>query len=161
MSRRLLRLLAVTAFLAAPAQAQETLGQIDNCAVSATGVAFGNFTGQHLTSTGQIVMICTGRGSRNRFTVTLSTGSSGTYDQRQMRNGVSSFANTLGYNLYLDPQHTTIWGDGRRPTEEFAGEINFAGNIAVKVLVVYGDLPAHAMPHPGMYQDQITAEVDF
>lgn len=61
-----------------------------------------------LTSATSFNVSCntTGGGTPGSFTVGLSTGSSGTTAQRQMKNGT----HTLTYNLYQDPQYTQVWG---------------------------------------------------
>ena len=80
------------------------------CTVGASGVDFGVFSGSQLTTVGSIGIACTGSGQVNNATLSLSTGSSGTYAARLMRNGPSS----LIYNLYSDPAFTQVWGDGDR-----------------------------------------------
>jgi spore coat protein U-like protein len=123
------------------------------CTLVASGVAFGVFSGSQLTTVGSITIACTGGGQINNATLSLSTGSSGTYAARQMRNGPSS----LAYNLYTDPTFTQIWGDGTggssRPSTR-------AGGPQVHVVSVYGKLPAQTVPPAGPYSDTIIATLD-
>ncbi len=64
-----------------------------DCAVSTTGVVFGNYdplVTANTDSTGEVIVVCThvsGGATQVNYTVALSAGSSGNYAQRQMRAG--------------------------------------------------------------------------
>ncbi len=158
MSRRLLPLVVLGALLApVPARAQGR-GQVDFCLASVSGVNFGEFSGEAVKSTGSIRILCSGRGTRNPFTISLSEGSSGDYSRRLMRSGTSS----IGYNLYLDLQRTLVWGNGRRRTGVFEGSLDFfLLNSDLQLIEIYGQLFDQAAPPPGTYSDTIQVEVDF
>jgi spore coat protein U-like protein len=134
----------------------QVLEGIHACDIAATAVAFGTVTGVD-TTTGTITLACQGAGSNNPYTVTLSTGL-GSYSQRQMRRGQSR----LSYNLYTDPSHTLIWGDGSGGSHVVSGTIAFrtSGTVVVP-LTVYGLVPNQPFPVSGPYRDTIVATVSF
>ena len=128
------------------------------CVLSGTGVAFGQFSGSRLTSTGAIVVSCIGNG-RADYELELSTGRSGTYEPREMKKGL---ANTLSYNLYTDAAHSQIWGDGSRGTTTVSGRLHIdrQGFLTFSI-PVYGRVPKQQEPAPGNYSDTITATFDY
>ena len=65
------------------------------------------FNGSATTSTGTITYKC-GNADHN-ITITVSTGSSGTFANRTMKKSTEN----LTYNLYRDAAFATVWGDGR------------------------------------------------
>jgi len=96
---KLLLPLMLCAAIAAPARAACTINSI-------SGASFGNYNPYSTTA---LTTTITGKFScTSNATVTISTGSSGTYTTRTMRNG----ANVLNYNLYLDAGYTIVLGDG-------------------------------------------------
>jgi spore coat protein U-like protein len=119
------------------------------CSLGASGIAFGVFSGSQLRTVGSITIVCLGSGNAN-YTLTLSTGSSGTYVSREMRNG----ANILSYNLYKDPAFTQVFGDGTGPSTSVTGVRNGPETALVSV---YGRVPAQTIPGVGVYSDTITA----
>ena len=134
---------------------------IFSCDVSATDMAFGRYSGGEVTSTGGITVACngTGSGDGNRYIVTLSRGSSLTYLDRKLRSGLRS----LSYNLYTDPAHTRVWGDGGGGTDVVARTMNFRGAFGEvsQTSTVYGKIPAQPLPRGGIYLDVIVAVVVF
>lgn len=126
-----------------------------SCTLSASGVAFGTFSGAQVTTVGQITISCTGTGKQN-YTMTLSTGSSGAYSTRQMSNG----ANRLSYNLYSDAAFTKIWGNGAGGSTTVRGTIDMKGATTITMQVsVYGRVPAQTTPAAGGYSDTIIANM--
>jgi spore coat protein U-like protein len=119
------------------------------CSLSASNIAFGAFSGSTLTTVGSITIVCLGTGNAN-YTLTLSTGSSGTYLSRQMTNG----PNILSYNLYKDPAFTQVFGDGTGGSTSISG---LASGPDTALVAVYGRLPAQTIPAAGAYSDTITA----
>jgi spore coat protein U-like protein len=120
------------------------------CTLDASGVAFGVFSGSQLTTVGSITIGCTGGGQINNATLTLTTGSSGTYSARTMTNG----PRTLVYNLYKDPAFTQIFGDGSGGS---TGVSNLAAGPQFSLVSIYGKLPAQSIPATGVYSDIIVA----
>ncbi len=134
-----------------------TASVANNCTVSATNLAFGTFTASaDVTNSSTVTLNCT---NGTPYTVTLSTGSSGSFTARTMKSGT----NALTYNLYKDSGFTTIWGDGTGSTSTNAG--TGAGLSAAKQVsyTVYGKLPyAGNQDAPvGSYTDAITVSVSY
>ncbi len=127
------------------------------CSMSASGINFGETSGQAETTLGSIVLRCTGNGNVS-FTISLTTGASGNYLLRQMENGPER----LGYNLYGEASLGTIWGDGTGGSELVAGRIQFQGQPVVILLVpVHARLPVQPAPAPGRFQDTIIATLHY
>ncbi len=157
MIRRGLAAAALVLVLLAPAAAHAT---ILACLVSATGVAFGTYTGDRISTTGEITLICVGTGNAptNPYSVSLSTGQSPNYDPRLMALG----SDTLQYNLYTDSLRNVIWGDGTGRTRAVTGRMDFQppqlGRVALTVEAL---LPRQPTPPPGRYSDTIVVTVEF
>ena len=87
---------------------------VADCAISTTGVAFGNddpLVTTNADATGNLTVVCThisGGATRVTYTAALSAGGSGNYAQRRMRAGTA----TLNYNLFDSAARTRIWGNG-------------------------------------------------
>jgi spore coat protein U-like protein len=127
-----------------------------NCSVTASTVAFGTYTPLTTTpSTGTISITCTSVVGVSPATITLSAGS-GTFTQRTMTSG----ANTLGYNLYLDAAHTEIWGDGSGGSMADMLNLNQGALGSTTTATVYGLVPSQD-PAPGSYTDTITVSVSY
>lgn len=125
------------------------------CTISVGGVAFGSydvFRPTPLDSTGSIVFECDKQDKRIR--ITLSTGISGTYAARAMRNGTE----VLTYNLFINT-FTTVWGDGSGGTGYYWHN-NPPNNRPVN-LTIYGRVPALQDVRPGSYSDNIQVAIDF
>lgn len=121
-----------------------------NCGVSTSGVAFGAydpFAAQHLDSAGTISVSCD---APTAYTIALSTGS-GSFALRTLLSG----AHQLGYNLYVDPARTIVWGDGSASTS------TVPGNDSGAVHTVYGRIPARQNVHIGSYSDSLVITVSF
>lgn len=145
MIRRIVLLLACLFFGSAAAHAAGT------CTPTSTGVAFGVFPGTQITSAGSVTLTCTGTGKYS-YTVLLSTGNSGSYSNRLMKNGT----NSLSYNLYRDSARTQIWGNGTGGSLTMTGNIDMKKATSVTVVIsVYGKIPAQTKPPAGTYTDSI------
>jgi spore coat protein U-like protein len=124
-----------------------------SCTPSSAGIAFGNFTGSQITITGSIILTCTGTGKDN-FNLDLSTGSSGTYTPRRMKNG----ANSLSYNLYTDSTFSKIWGAGSGGVDHVSSSVDMGSSTTITVTIpLYAKLPAQTKPPFGLYSDTIVA----
>jgi spore coat protein U-like protein len=137
-----------------------------DCAISTTGVAFGNYDPTVTTSTdatGDLKVVCThvsGGATRVNYTVTLSVGGSGSYAQRRMRAGTAA----LNYNLYDSAARTRIWGNGTGGTARVAGSllVNPGGNrIRESSHPIYGRIPALQAVATGNYSDTIVVTLTF
>lgn len=124
---------------------------LKDCTVSATALAFGNYTGAVNTNTSTVSVTCT---KSTTYTVGLNPGTAtgATVATRQMVNG----ANTLGYGLYSDATWTTNWGN-TAATNWVSG----TGTGAAQPLTVYGQIAAAQYVTPGTYNDTITVSVTY
>jgi spore coat protein U-like protein len=140
---------------------------LKTCSVSATNLAFGNYTpgGGALTSTSTVSVLCT---NGTTFTTALNGGSTtgGTVAQRLMAEGGGS--GTLQYNLYTTAAHTTVWGDGTGSSVTQPGTGAGMANANAQSLTVFGQLPDNATnqaaPVTGAttaYSDTITVTVTY
>jgi len=121
-----------------------------SCNVSTIGVAFGSynvFNSSPADITGSVSVTCNKSSS---YSVSLSSGS-GTFSSRTLRNG----SNVLNYNLFSDPTHLTIWGDGS------GGTVTVSAAALSGAYTVYGRVPARQNVRAGAYSDSITVTVTF
>lgn len=143
--------LALTLF--APA---DTAGQpAPSCTISTTSVSFGIydvFATAPLDSTGSVRYNCN---SRTRdILVTLGPGASGTFSLRTLQ----KVGENLGYNLYIDSARTQVWGDGSGGSQAHA---NANPPNTTLTLTIYGRIPAGQDVSPGLYSDNVVAEINF
>jgi spore coat protein U-like protein len=138
-----------------------------DCTVSAVGVNFGIYDPSITTpddSVGEITVTCThlsGPSINVRYTVTLSTGGSGSFSPRQLRSGPG----TLGYNLWSDLARASVWGNGSAGTVIVTGALRVgpgAGNRVRSALhPIYGRIPALQDAQEGDYVDSIVATLTY
>ncbi len=157
-----MRLLGLVCILTLTTNARAAL--VFNCTVSTTGINFGTYNPLNTVgnaSTGTWAVTCTATGSGSGTvsgTLNLSTGASGSYATRTMRAG----ANKLAYNVYLDPGHSEILGNGSggsyAPTE--SGTVT-AGQIYQVSGALYGFMPASQNVAPGSYADTLVVTVTY
>jgi spore coat protein U domain-containing protein, fimbrial subunit CupE1/2/3/6 len=139
-----------TGITTATAQFSVTATIVKNCTVSATNLAFGNYTGALNSSTSTVSVTCT---STTPYTVGLSAGlaTGATVTSRSMQNGSA----LLHYSLYSNSGHTTNWGNSS------GSWVSGTGNGAAQPLTVYGQIPAAQYVKPGSYTDTITVSVTY
>lgn len=162
MSTRQTLLLALVCILAATPNARAAL--VFNCAVSTTGISFGTYNPLNTVgnaSTGTWAVTCTATGSGSGTvsgTLSLSTGASDSYATRYMLAG----ANKLAYNVYLDPGHSVILGNGSggsyAPSE--SGTVS-AGQLYQVSGAMYGFMPALQNAAPGSYADTLVVTITY
>jgi spore coat protein U-like protein len=126
-----------------------------------TPVNFGNYNPFDVTpldTTGTLVINCSAytSGVLASYSISFNAGSYGSFAAREMANG----NDRLNYNLYTDPAHTTLWGDGTSNTVIFPGSclISFSNNCAVN-FTIYALMPAEQNVAVGNYSDTITVTV--
>lgn len=145
-----------TALLVAAIAALPAAAQAQTCTVlGVTGIAFGAYDpiGANASvprdSTGQLQYRCQGGAAP---LVMLSTGASGSFQPRQLRQAASA----LGYNLYRDAARAQIWGDGT------GGTFTVQGQRGNRTLVIYGRIfPGQTAAAAGTYADTIVATLNF
>ena len=164
------RWLAVAFLLLACGGGAQVARAADTCTVTAQPVAFGVYDPISITpATGTVSISVECTGNPHDVLLRLSTGGSGTYAQRRMT--VISGTATLGYNLYVDPTYTQVFGDGtggsatvQCKTGANSGGCtgsNPSGSTRRAVRPVYGRLPAGQDAAPGNYRDTIRVDVIF
>lgn len=153
-------LLGIVAFLSPEATAAQ--GSPFNCTITATGINFATYDIFRLsptTATGSIGVTCNNPpqnpASPLTVTISLSSGSSGTFAQRQM---TSSGGDRLSYNLCIDPSCVTVFGDGTGGSRTLT---NFVTNAAPWNVTFYGRIPAGQDVSAGSYADSVTVTVDW
>jgi spore coat protein U-like protein len=136
-----------------------------SCSVtSLPALNFGNYdpySAVHLdvATSGQV--FCTRTSTVETVTVNifLTTGGSGSYFPRQLRNGPS---NTLNYNLYLDAARTTIFGQGAGTGSVGTTTTLRPSRPTLTVTTnIYGRIFAGQDPAVGTYTDTVVYTVNY
>jgi spore coat protein U-like protein len=127
------------------------------CTISVSaGVAFGTynvFAPNPLDADGRFTWRC----SRNTYPsiqVTLTRGGSATFTPRTLSSG----ANRLSYNLYLDSGRTIVWGDVTAGTQAYYATYPGSGSLAVSI---FGRAPAGQDVAVGPYTDTVAVVINF
>jgi spore coat protein U-like protein len=131
-----------------------------NCTIDASGgLAFGAYdpvvtnASTDLTGTGTVSTTCTNGAS---VTVTLGQGSNadtGSTDAAPVRRMLSGASDYLGYQLYTDSGHATVWDNSTgAPVSGTGGAVN---------TTVYGLVAAGQNVPAGSYSDTVVATVTF
>lgn len=127
------------------------------CAVSTiSGVSFGVydvFSPTALDSTGRFSYRCDW-GHIYDLRITITRGSSSTYDNRTMTSG----GDALLYNLYTDSGRTTVWGD---ETEGTSAYYDYDFGLFRTNVTVYARIPAGQDVGAGTYSDTVTIVLNF
>lgn len=124
-----------------------------SCSVSTDPIAFGVydvFSSVSLASTGSLTVRCLYPTS---VAVWLGKGGAPTNNPRQMSSGLTR----LNYNLYVDANHTAIWGD---PNPNHV-DVTLSWWWWPTTLTVYGLIPAGQDVPAGSYADTVTVTVNF
>jgi spore coat protein U-like protein len=152
--------LAGLAALALPAAAQTTATTtfqvtatvLKLCSVTATNLAFGDYTPTAASDqTSTLTVLCT---TNTPYTVALNLGTAASPTARAMTSAGAS--TTLNYLLYRDSTRTSIWGE-TTGTDTLAG----TGTGTNQALTVYGRIPANQRPQPGAYTDTVTVTLTY
>jgi len=138
-----------------------------SCSVSTPGLNFGSYdvyTVGATNSSGTLTVTCDlnpppGNADIS-YTISLSTGSSNSFVQRQMKSG----ANTFGYNLYTTNAYSVVWGDGTGSTVTVAGSMRLTTPNPSKTNThtVHGQVPAlQDVAVASDYRDNVTVTVTY
>jgi len=137
---------------------------VASCSVSAAPVAFGSYdptSSTPLTPTGNVGVSCTlisGVSLLVAYTITLSTGSSGSYVTRKM----TGTATLMNYNLYLNGSWTQVWGDGVSGGSVSKSDGYLLGlGGASNSYTVYAKLPALQLVAAGGYADSVVVSISY
>lgn len=124
-----------------------------SCYVSSQNMTFGTVEsdGNVATTRGQIRTRCS---QGLIYTMKLSTGSSNDFQSRTMKN---SFDESLVYNIYLDSNHTQIFGDGTNNTYNVPN----VGNGGVGGIDLHGKLIKNQFTRAGQYVDNLVVSLEY
>ena len=139
-----------------------------DCTVTASGVAFGTYDPSIATpddSTGSIVVTCTytgpGGSDTANYTVTLSTGTSGSFAPRKL----AADTPQLSYNLFRDAARTQVWGNASSGTTIITGSLRVGPGVGNRTRtathVIYGRIPQLQDADTGDYSDLIQVTLTF
>ena len=152
--------LAGLAAVAGPAAAQTTATTtfqvtatvLKLCSVTATNLAFGDYTPTAASDqTSTLTVLCT---TNTPYTIALNLGTATSPTTRTMTSAGAS--TTLNYLLYRDSTRTSIWGE-TTSTDTLAG----TGSGTNQAITVYGRVPANQRPQPGAYTDTVTVTLTY
>ncbi len=119
------------------------------CNISASPLAFGNYSSAALSATTTVTTNCT---LGTTFNVGLDNGS-GTGASTATRK-MSYLTNTLTYGLYSDASHSVAIG-----TTVGTNTVSGTGTGALQTTTIYGFIPAGQTVAPGAYADTVTASI--
>lgn len=126
----------------------------DECIISATDMAFGNYSvtaGTAVDGATTLSVTCSG-GTAYEVSLDAGAGSGATATTRKMTSG----ANTLDYSLYQDAGRTQVWGDTAG-----SNTVSGSGTGSAQTINVYGRISASQAAAAGAYSDTITATISF
>jgi spore coat protein U-like protein len=126
------------------------------CTIETRPLSFGTYDPEanaDLDAQTQVIYTCNNQAKKIR--IEMTTGMSSQFD-RSMLGGA---AEHLFYNIYLDPTHQTIWGQGAFGTDVYF-ESNPPNGTPV-VVPAYGRIPARQSVPPGDYVDVLTVRILF
>jgi spore coat protein U-like protein len=132
-----------------------------NCLITTTAVAFGAYDpvgankASALNGAGKVTVTCT-NGSAG--TITLGQGANsdvGSSAAIPLRRMLANTADFLSYDLFTNPERTTVWSTG-------AGhQVVHNGDGTATDIDVYGKMPANQNKPIGAYTDTVVANVNF
>ncbi len=132
-----------------------------NCTISAGALSFGAYdpiTANHsspLNGTATLAVTCT---SGALPTITLGQGSnahSGSTDAAPLRQMIDGGTDVLGYFLYQDSGHSTVWGN------TLATSAGYTGTGSSTNVTVYGQVTAAQNVPAASYSDTVVATITF
>jgi len=138
-----------------------------SCSVATPGLAFGSYdvyaagvTNGNATLTVKCDLNPPPGSADVNYTISLATGNSNSFVQRQMKSG----ANAFGYNLYTTNAYSVVWGDGTGSTTTVSGSMRLKNTNPSQsnTHTVYGQIPAlQDVAVASDYQDNVTVTVTY
>jgi spore coat protein U-like protein len=126
------------------------------CAVSSSGVAFGNY--DTLASLARdtlaaITVRCTGNvGEKVTYGIALNPGSHGSLDRSMLRK-----ANQLNYMLFVDPARTQAWGNGTGGSSQITDSFYLDQTLTTRRYAIFARILGSQKTKPaGAYDDIAT-----
>jgi spore coat protein U-like protein len=104
----------------------------------------------NIDATSSIALQCT-KGTPYTVGLDAGRGAGATFHMRLMTGAGA----TIGYNIYKDAGHASIWGDTA------AHVLSGTGTGKPENLTAYGRVPPQPTPQPGAYADTITVTVTY
>jgi spore coat protein U-like protein len=135
------------------------------CTIDVTPVSFGEydvFDTRPLTGLGNVIYTC---GEKDRgdvreaiknIRITISRGLSGSFSDRTM---VAPGLGALHYNLYLDANYRTIWGDGTSGSEYYLDP--HPPNKKPVTVPIYARIQPFQDIAVGAYSDTLEVTIQF
>lgn len=121
-----------------------------NCTINPQSVNFGQYDPLSISASDTAATISITCDVETPFEIALGPGA-GSYSARTMTGG----ADAMVYNLYIDPQRATVWGDGS------GGSSTVSAVSAQADFTVYARAPARQNLTPGLYADTIMVTVTY
>ena len=125
---------------------------VTTCAITATNMSFGNYSGLLLDSTASLQATCS-TGTPYTIGLNAGTGTGATITTRKMRGPAIE---ELNYTLSQDAAHTINWGN-TIGTDTVPG----TGNGAAQPHTVFKQIPGSQFIQSGAYSDTITVTLTF
>ena len=147
------------------------------CTIQTRPMAFGTYdplADTAVDAVAQIIYYCSesdtggGGGGRGRggpgtraqdkgIRIEMDMGTGNSNENRELLS--STFQDHLAYNIYLDPTHRTVWGDGSRGTNVY---LNATPPLGTPVIVLaYGRIFRGQDAQPGQYADVVGVRIQF
>ncbi len=132
-----------------------TANILDNCTLTVAPMPFGNYVNSTAnTMTATVTANCTLGGLA---TLSANKGTNGaSIAARSMLNPAGP-GTMLPYQLYVDTNRTTVWGDGTGGSQVIA----VTGTGAAVAYTIYGNLPTSSVVYPGAYSDNVTVTLTY
>ena len=135
-------------------------GSTRGCNIETRPVGFGVYDPllyQSLEARGTVIYTCFSSSILfpiRSVRIEISRGSAGTYD-RSMSFGFER----LLYNLYLDSNHTTVWGDGSGGSQYYVD--SHPPNYTPVSVPIHGLVPGRQNVAAGFYSDSLLVKILF
>jgi spore coat protein U-like protein len=165
MSNKRLALLSVlgAALVATPVLAVTVVSNLNvtanvpgGCSVSTTPVAFGEYSGTQVDSTGGVTANCT---SGLAYTVELGPGNGGGA-VREMTNA-GDVSQKLTYELYKDSGRTAVWGGTTYTAAGASALTGQTGSGTNQGITVYGRVPGTQSLFAGSFSDTVVVSLIY
>jgi len=129
-----------------------------NCTIAANPLAFGS-TGVLASALNQQTTLSVTCSNTTPYNVGLDAGTvSGSTVASRLLAGTATgnTGTTVGFQLYQDAGHTTIWGN-----TQGTNTVGGTGTGSAQSITLYGQVAAQTTPKPDTYQSTVTATVYF
>lgn len=144
-------------WLEAPARAGASEGRTSSCHVAVSPLVFPPYDGlahDRSSAIGTIQVDCP-PDVEPHPRISISPGRSGYFAERHMTSGNER----LRYNLFLEPSHLRVIGDGTGGSEAItAASVHSPGRA---VFTIYGKILPGQSVSPGQYSDDLTFQMEF